>query len=368
MYDFSIKRRVVGFLGVALALSLICSGCASLSDAARVSGPDYGWKIKESSVEFLTSEFLSPTLGYAIASRESGVALFRTSDGGDSWQPVSTLSGIRVIDLDFFNPNVGLMVVETYVPDRKQRILRSTDQGRSWLPVFESASTQINELALSKANGVDAIAVGSTIDESRPPYLSSQSSPVLLLTSNQGTEWRDESGSISATIGEKEIFAAAMMSVQYGCLVLTSNGRLLSRSSGSDKWSTLLSPKSRTLTFYPLGAFNDGDPWIIGGTGAIEGVESSLGVFDGSWSFREMEDWYITDAISIGEEGIMVSGRIGTGGNLTRAGIYFSSDRGRKWSVVHEVEDSSVTFAPLVRVSKDRVLTGNGLIIYRKPE
>lgn len=328
------KRSLVPMvLSLAVVSGCVYLGCAGPPGAARVLSPSYEWQAKPGAAKFLKSSFVSSAVGYSIVPHYSGVEVRRSNDGGDSWHSVCFLSGIRVVDFDFFNPAIGLMVVETTNSERRMRILRTTDHAVSWFPVFESDSLMINDLALDRKNGLDAVVIGSTLDQSRPSYLSQESSPFLLVSDDQGLQWRDDSHSVLRNVAAKEAMASAMKSVKLGWVILTSHGRMFARTSGDDTWNIFLNRNPKNLSYYPLGSLEDDDLWMIGGSGAIEGIRSSVSVLDEEWSHRDLMDWYITDAISIGYDGIMANAKVGKYGNMRRAGIYFSSDRGRSWSV-----------------------------------
>lgn len=102
--------------------------------------------------ELNTVEFLNHNVGWAIGDGRPHTMLFRTADGGASWERQTLFDGegSHLSDIGFADANNGWIVGRSH-------ILRTTDGGESWEPVDVPTPWATKLLVL----GPDAIVVGS---------------------------------------------------------------------------------------------------------------------------------------------------------------------------------------------------------------
>lgn len=80
-------------------------------------------------------DFVTKTLGYAAGDPVDPGAVLRTTDGGRSWQLLTSLPGMQIGSIDFSGPSDGLLSASS-APGEGQlaEILRTADGGRTWQP------------------------------------------------------------------------------------------------------------------------------------------------------------------------------------------------------------------------------------------
>ena len=151
--------RVLGALGLVVAFAAPASALwERMASLERVRAPS------SEEVAYLSrSTFLDDGrhgwVGGATAARPHEVVIFRTTDGGDSWERFDT--GIRassVADLEFTDANNGWMVTYT---DR--RLLRTTDGGENWRYEHVLGGWEATEIAdVAMLSTTHGYAVGSS--------------------------------------------------------------------------------------------------------------------------------------------------------------------------------------------------------------
>lgn len=83
--------------------------------------------------------FATPDLGFAVARGETcPPELWRTTDGGETWSPVSGMSGPPVTDFDVVSKRLLLVAqANDLFSVRPQSVVRrSADGGHSWRTVW----------------------------------------------------------------------------------------------------------------------------------------------------------------------------------------------------------------------------------------
>lgn len=102
-----------------------------------------------------------------------GIGMFRSEDGGKSWQPIG-LSGtqqIARIIVDPHNPNIVLVAAlgHPYGPNRERGVFRSIDGGRHWAKtLYKDENTGAIDLAFEPGN--PRVAYAAMWQTRRPPW------------------------------------------------------------------------------------------------------------------------------------------------------------------------------------------------------
>ena len=97
--------------------------------------------------DLLSIDFLDPGHGWVVASREQGVQVDRTVDGGSTWQAASLPTslfprGWNRADVSFVNDQDGWLTVQPYIPKGKPTtsvLFASTNGGARWSVVGVNA-------------------------------------------------------------------------------------------------------------------------------------------------------------------------------------------------------------------------------------
>ena len=133
-------------------------------------------------------------------------ALFRSSDGGRSWQE---LPGLRACSGALWQPGAGGMCLHTILldPRRQGRILgaisaagafRSDDDGKTWRPINRGlVSEQIPNPTAEVGHCVHRIA----LHPSRPDVLFMQKHWDVMRSDDGGESWREVSGDLPSDFG-----------------------------------------------------------------------------------------------------------------------------------------------------------------------
>src|SRR5438270_13828427 len=107
---------------------------------------DAQWKLQKTFPGAVTVAYFvdgpgSPTVGFAGGSRY----LYRTSDGGNTWQDVTppTLTG-SVSDITFADANLGWCCVRTGLLDSLGALFRTHDGGLTWQPLGLRGGDNVN--------------------------------------------------------------------------------------------------------------------------------------------------------------------------------------------------------------------------------
>jgi photosystem II stability/assembly factor-like uncharacterized protein len=212
--------------------------------------------------DLLSLEFISPLVGYTSI----GANIWMTSDGGTSWDFVTTGNPIAVLDISFFDSQLGLG------DGPAGKIAKSTDAGQSWQLLTSGTDKHLLNITFIDQN--TAITVGGefTGDEG-----------VILRTTNGGTSWEFQFPPTQKTLrsvslaGENTVFAvgfsgAIIKSTDSGNTwslqdSLTSNilnscdfvsqeigfavgssGTILKTTNGGQNWEFINSATSQTLS------------------------------------------------------------------------------------------------------------------------
>ena len=165
-------------------------------------GTQHPWEFKR--IWHLEPSLTEPDTVYAGA---EDAAIFKTTDGGQTWKE---LSGLRQTKGHLWQPGAGGMAVHTILLDPKnpKRIyiaisaagaFRSEDGGQNWRPINRGLKSQyeLPDPDAEVGHCVHRIA----LHPSRPDVLFMQKHWDVLRTDNAGDQWREVSGNLPSDFG-----------------------------------------------------------------------------------------------------------------------------------------------------------------------
>jgi photosystem II stability/assembly factor-like uncharacterized protein len=164
-------------------------------------GTQHPWEFKR--VWHIEPSLTDPDIAYAGA---EDAALFRTADGGKTWQE---LPGLRSAKGNLWQPGAGGMCLHTILldPNVPGRIFvaisaagafRSDDAGQTWRPINRGLkSEQIPDPSAEVGHCVHRIAMHA----SRPGILFMQKHWDVMRSENAGDSWNEVSGNLPSDFG-----------------------------------------------------------------------------------------------------------------------------------------------------------------------
>jgi hypothetical protein len=148
----------------------------------------------------------SPTDADTVYAGVEDAAMFRSTDGGQTWQE---LSGLRAAKGHLWQPGAGGMCLHTIIldPSDPQRIFiaisaagafRTDDGGGTWLPINQGLqSGELPDGAAEVGHCVHNLAM----HPSRPGVLFMQKHWDVMRSDNAGDSWREVSGNLPSDFG-----------------------------------------------------------------------------------------------------------------------------------------------------------------------
>src|SRR5215468_4785846 len=165
-------------------------------------GTQHPWEFKR--VWHFEPSYADPDTVYAGA---EDAALFKTVDGGRSWQE---LPGLRSAKGNLWQPGAGGMCLHTIILDPKRParifiaisaagVFRTDDTGKTWKPANRGLKSpyELPDPDTEVGHCVHRIAM----HPSRPDVLFMQKHWDVMRTDNAGDEWREVSGNLPTDFG-----------------------------------------------------------------------------------------------------------------------------------------------------------------------
>jgi photosystem II stability/assembly factor-like uncharacterized protein len=165
-------------------------------------GTQHPWEFKR--VWHLEPSLTDPDTVYAGA---EDAALFRTTDGGKTWEE---FPGLRKAKGELWQPGAGGMCLHTIVQDPSQPgrifvaisaagVFRTDDGGKTWRPINSGLKSQyeLPDPDAEVGHCVHCIAMHA----SRPGVLFMQKHWDVMRTDNGGEAWREVSGNLPTDFG-----------------------------------------------------------------------------------------------------------------------------------------------------------------------
>lgn len=318
-----------------------------------------------------TAHFVDENNGW-VADRKM---IFRTRDGGRSWQDLhfNVPPEHAISSLFFINDKLGWLSivrefdVEPFGQGYSSSLLFTNNGGITWTQKAAYPNdVKIN--CLKFLNEDEGIATGDRIVRANPSY----PEMFVLGTKDGGRTWNDISERVNAAISDEygkanDFGADVNWESPARLLLLTPLGRIVSSSDHGTSWQTLTQLQGGyeyKTTYRKIHVTDRGTFRVIGGLTGDEGSWGDLTLESdkNTWRSYELKRIPIFDAISRSENEIIACGgdaRVaGKKGVRNRLGPHFgiilrSTDAGKTWSVIYK---SAVTesFISLAKVDEYR--------------
>lgn len=302
--------------------------------------------------EFTRAQFINENCGWIMSAN----SLYKTTDGGNSWQrlPQNPEEDARFTSFFFVDESHGWLAIwkqifaQRYGLGNSSVIMVTDDGGISW----KSQASFPNEVGIWEVrflNNNEGLVTGAKTIGSRPPYYEL----FVLSTSNGGREWKDISEEAKASIKNDDGIAndsgEHIHWTTSSLLLLTRYGRVISTADGGKTWQAIASFKDErpngfvsSTGYYKLLL----DPAqklrvLAGGTGD-EGYWGDFVVNeDGRWTSYEVGLTPIHDAVFLSNKEVIASGLNVRPGDekskrLKDAGVILRSfDGGKSWESIY---------------------------------
>jgi photosystem II stability/assembly factor-like uncharacterized protein len=280
--------------------------------------------------------------------------LFRTIDGGISWQEMklSIPQESFISQIHFNNRSLGWLVLQKYGETFEQYednyiwLLKTNDGGETWTLMYENKSIDATHLTFT--NESDGWFVGIK-------YVGNNASSFILNTNDQGNSWNDVSAKfiISSTNNNKSHNNAevALRVIQNGdeTTVVTGTGAIIKTSDRGNSWNKIDAIEDIDDFFYTgivdFGVTNDNRRWAIGAMNGEEGtwITVYMQTPDSKWEMHPLYGTSFRDSKYLFENTFLVSGSktLVKDGVVTELGvIYYFSDAGITWTTIYQSNET----------------------------
>lgn len=311
------------------------------------------WKSSERLLpnqESLTSiQFFDQKNGW-IATHEGSI--YRTTDGGNSWQRIKPPIPKEAYISSFFFTNIsdgwiacGMKSSDVLEPrGNKVWLFRTKDSGRTWSLQYQNEAVQL--LRVRFANEQEGWAVGTQF-VMRDTL---QTVPFLIRTIDEGAHWINLSGNLSITrpgSGFTDVYADS----SSDATLLAWNGDIFRTVNGGQDWqqvAALHNEPEQTYMGRLVKLASSSAMLAAGGADSLEGFWGVLTRREPDGGFKQYRtNCYISDLVAISETTLLIAGHIILPASrfttAQRQGVILhSSDGGQTWSTVYRGAVSSI--------------------------
>lgn len=349
---------------------------------ASMSGNDPSYRtwraIKISDEQLLALHFTNNEYGWVGGNNN---LLYRTTDGGETWQRVSInvpISG-NITDVFFASNSEGWVILQQSRTDHfdteadKVWLLYTSDAGQSWTVQHASDAAQLRRVVF--INGQEGWAVGSKIVR-RPTV---RAELLVLHTTDGGRHWVDIStqANRAASNGRGQTGVVDIVLTEHSkTILLTYDGLLLNTSDAGRSWEQTARLETRPMIAQLASTPNNSLRVVAGATGTI-GATSFLAqqTNDGSWVEYIANGVRFRDAAYISDTQVLACGSMSTADSSTfdqermNGVILHSLDSGRTWTIAYSnMEVRSVICIFVVDANHVWAIGEGGLLLKTTPD
>lgn len=281
----------------------------------------------------------------------SGARLYKTEDGGASWEFVP-IDGpdLNAQNVFFLNSLVGWVVLQKDSPvpmesDSYLRLIRTSDGGHTWKVQYEGKGISATQLAfVDERNGWL-----TGIEYTKPPL----NNYLILHTADQGEHWEDAAAALKRMLAEHPQMNDGIMGVAFkestGATVITSELRMFQTTDQGNSWQRMGSIKNsygQDSVVRRFGVIDGKYLWSIGGSSSpMRGTRGLLFIEhpQQSWTKYILNKVFFKDAVSLPNNrflacGFMMETKLEgkTYSSHPEGIILYSPDGGRSWEVAYK--------------------------------
>ena len=318
----------------------------SLTIALVGEGAGSSWSplLSPSSDLFRDIEFISAEKGYAITEDE----VYRTRDSGATWTALNANPPGPLGRVYFVDENLGFAVGGTSgsitfqnTPQGQSTIIKTTDGGDSWQALTTGVQHRITDIIAPSTRDTDRLYAMTRM------YTTGNSNrfAVILRSTNGGTTWTTLNVPHQVFQGGDAIYVSPTEST-----ILVAEGSELFRSTnGGSSWSSVVSFRGTQL-IYDIDFTDQDHGWLVGESGLYRRTESG-GASASSWVAATSLQAGTLRRVDFVDENIGFMVGEGSGLNNSEPAIFRSLDGGRTW--VNTLVDGDFTVRAVSALSAD---------------
>ncbi len=211
------NNKILSLL-IAIISMVIISACSEDETVAPEPESPY-WELQYDGDEILSSvNFTDINNGIVVGWKGT---ILRTTDGGTTWNKISSGTTYNLSSISFANTNNGLIVGEGGLESEKGIILRTTNGGINWNPVYTG---NYNFWAVSFPVANFAIVTG---DYRNGMYINN----IMRTSTNGGSSWN----TLLGTPQDETFVDASFTDLNIGTIV-GGSGRIIRTTNGGSSW------------------------------------------------------------------------------------------------------------------------------------
>lgn len=338
------------------------------------------WRVKvlTGQEDLRSLQFVDESEGWAVG---IGNGLYKTSDGGETWERVMIADsiGMSVSKLYFVNQSVGWVVLageDKNASDHRVstiKITKTSDGGKTWNVQFTDEGVRISRMKfVDEQNGW---AVGMRPYGNNPR----QDAHFVVYTKDSGKTWTDTSQQVNQLVADDRGFVMDDITDIHSTsssnvTLLSLRGKIFGTTNGGAAWSQVdaIESEPNQTCICRIGTTVSGRRWVAGGTYAVEGIWGVLLVRrdDTSWVRSRLQSVYFADVLNLSEHEYLASGSVPIDngrsqiGNMSEGVILYSSDDGQNWAIIYRNEKVE-TIRELAAFDSNHIwaTSGDGLVL-----
>lgn len=275
--------------------------------------------------------------------------LFKTIDGGDSWQEMKLSIPQQAVINNIYltNRSLGWVVLQKYgdgfdkYEDNYIWILKTIDGGETWNLTYEAKSIDTTHLTFTDESN------GWLVGAKYAGYKSS----FILNTDNQGKTWNDVSPTYNKSFNKNNGLDIALQVVQNGdeATFVASKGVIIKTSDRGKTWKKIDAIADTDEFFYTgirnFGVMDDGRRWAMGERAPWHGgiIKIYLQTTRNNWDQSILGITNFSDTKYLFGNTFLVSGsepRIKDNAIIESGVIRYTSDAGETWITIYQSNET----------------------------
>lgn len=343
-----------------------------ISQIQPLNETDFHWNVKTvSSLEgksIYKLHFFNESIGFAF--NKKGV-IYKTIDGGTSWEKVSSIGEYTLSDVIFLNPTEGFAIIY-FEPSDSQigegyvtKIIKTINGGETWKSVYSEKSVSLNKF--THDNNGNWIAVGENYS------LKANGIRKLILTSNDNWQnWKEITNKFNESFkSDENQLKSGLLDVEFspgkGFVLLPNGGKVSVSNNLGQIWTSFdefITPPcacqldiDEESTIWISGRYQESDMKRYGIVKVSRNGQK--------WDTNILPDYFFENVVFISKE-IFAIGYNTDNKNINGLVLY-SNDYGRNWSIVDKNQSGS-RLVSMTKLSEGKFITIDSKGIIREFE